>query len=76
MTLNSVLGKVSGNTLALVKNYHTGYEYIMDDVNMIISKKLDYDRELRNSTVYGIDTIIYTYDNISCPLLVISVLVD
>jgi len=48
----------------------------MDDVETIIHKKLDYDQELRNSEIYGVDAEIYTYDGKSFPMLVVSVLLN
>jgi hypothetical protein len=75
MKLSTVLRKVPGNNLVLIKDYLKDYEYILDDAGPIIDMHPEY-HSIKNATVYGIDATTYTYENVTTPMLVISILND
>ena len=75
MKLSTVLRKVPGNNLVLIKDYLKDYEYILDDAEAIIDKHPEY-HSIKNAIVYGVEATSYTYDDITTPMLVISILND
>lgn len=54
MTLGRVVSNIPGNQYIMVRDYLSNSHYADCTVNDLISKSLDYNRELRNSNVYGI----------------------
>lgn len=75
MKLSAVIGKVPSDNLVLVKDYLKDYEYILDDAGPIVDKHPEY-HSIKNATVYGVEATTYTYENITTPMLVISILND
>ena len=69
MTLGRVVNKIPCNQHIMVRDYLSGVHYADDTTEHVINKKLDYNMELRNSSVYGISIE-------GNSIIVIDVLVD